>query len=148
MRWSLAIAVVGGCFYAPDSFHNFDPFPGKRVKLPCLDIAVTLTEDDRATSPVVQYSFGNRCTHGTIVDLGAVRATDGSGNELHAYDPRHELVPLSLDAWWGSTEEIMYVAESGPMPNVVCVDVGAAEKVAVPQAHWVCLGTSEPGVVP
>jgi hypothetical protein len=153
--WSVALAVlVGGCVYNPDSFHfGVSAFPGKRVKLPCLDVTATLTDDDKATSPVVLYSFGNRCTHAAIVDLGAVRAIgrypDGTGRELHAYDPRHELRPLPIDAWWRSDEEIMYVADAGTIaPNVVCVDLGSAERVTAPAPHWVCLGASDDGGVP
>lgn len=153
--WSVALAVlVGGCFYVPESFEfGASPFTGKRVKLPCLDVAVTLTDDARATSPVVQYNFGNRCAHDAIVDLGAVRAIgrypDGTGHELHPYDPRHELRPLQIDGWWRSDEQIMYVAEAGTVaPNVLCLDVGAAERVAAPQHHWVCLGASDDGGAP
>ncbi len=151
---SLALALaLAGCFYVPESYHHVvAPFPGERIALPCLDLAVTLTDDARATSPVVQYSFGNHCTHAAIVDLGAVRAVgrygDGDDRELHAYDPRHELKPLPLDAWWASSEEIMYVADdSGPTPNVVCLDVGRAERVAASASveHWVCLGAADGG---
>ncbi len=147
MRAVLAIAL-SGCFYAPGSYHfAASPFPGKRVALRCLDIAVTMTDDDRADGPVVEYSFGNRCTHAATVDLGAVRAigvdNDGNQTALHAFDPRHELRPLPLDPWFAASEEIMYQPEPGqPAPRVVCVDVGAAEGVDMPATHWVCVGAA------
>lgn len=147
MRAVLVLAL-SGCFYNPGGYHfATSPFPGKRVALPCLDVAVTLTEDDRATSPVVQYSFGNRCTRATTVDLGAVRAIgrydDGREVALHAYDPRQELRPLPIDPWWADSEEIMYVPDGdGANPPVVCVEVGAAERVPQHDEHWVCMGVA------
>jgi hypothetical protein len=150
-RPSLALAIaLSGCFYSPDSYQFMGPFPGHRVALECLYVAVTLTEDARAAQPVVQYSFGNHCTRSTIVDLGAVRAIgrydDGTDRELHAYDPRRELRPVQIDPWWAGGEEIMYVADSGPRPSVVCVDVGAVERVTPPRSRWVCMGAAEGGV--
>ncbi len=150
---SLALALaLSGCFYSPGSYH-FDatPFAGHRVSLPCLDVAVALTEDARATSPVVRYSFGNHCTHTAIVDLAGVRAVghylDGSKRELHAYDPRHELRALPLDAWWAASEEIMYVAADPPQPYPVdvCIDVGAVERTAEPASRWMCMAEIDEG---
>jgi hypothetical protein len=147
----LAVAVcLSGCFY-PGRFHDLTgSFVGKRVQVGCLDVAVTLTDDQTATWPVVQYTFGNRCTHDAIVDLGAVRAigrsTDHPDRELHAFDPRHELRPLPIDGWWYASERIEYVADGDPTPpHIVCIDVGAVEKVAAPQAQWICLGASDGG---
>ncbi len=150
------VPLVASCYYyKPNSFaQGREPFPGKRVTLACLDVAVTLADDPLATQgPVVRYTFGNHCTHAATVDLGAVRvigrAPDGSAQPLHAYDPKHELAPLPLDAWYDANEEIMYVADAGSLaPNVVCVDVGAAERVATPREHWVCLGAADEGEGP
>ncbi len=143
---SLAAAIaLSGCLYGPGSYHlGSTSFAGKRVALPCLDVAVTLTDDARATSPVVQYTFGNRCAHAAIVDLGAVRAIgrspDGSEIALRPYDPRHELRALRLDAWWAGSEELMYVTAAGDSaPDVLCIDVGAIEHAP---EHWVCLGAA------
>jgi hypothetical protein len=146
----LAIAVLAsGCFYGGRFSYETEPFPGKRVELACLDIAVTLTEDETAKPPIVMYTFGNRCTHDAIVDLGAVRVVghfaDGRARDLTPYDPRHELKPLQIDGWWRSSEEISYVDESGETPTSVCVDVGSAEKVTAPITHWVCLGAVDGG---
>src|SRR5580704_13081919 len=111
MRIALATLALGGCFYMPSSYtFSSQPFVGKRVALPCLDVAVAMTDDNLATSPVVRYSFGNRCTHATTVDLGAVPAyglaANGEHVAMHACDPRHELRPLPIDGWWRGSESI------------------------------------------
>ncbi len=133
--------LLGGCFYAPNSYHGaIAPFPGKRVALGCLDVAVTLTDDARAPGPIVEYSFGNRCLHGTLVDFSSVRAfaysDTGVATELRAHDPSHELRPLGLDALWMGRERIAY--DGAPAgDDVLCVDIGALAHEA---SQWVCLG--------
>jgi hypothetical protein len=142
------IALVG-CLYVPRSYSfQTHPFVGKRVALACLDVAVALTDDDLATAPVVRYSFGNRCTHSAIVDLGAVRAVgiaaDGTRVALSAYDPRHEVRPLAIDGWWRGSENIMYTTASGtPAPLTVCVDVGAVEQTTAHAESWICMGATQ-----
>jgi hypothetical protein len=145
----LSSIALGGCLYMPSSY-SFEshPFVGKRVALTCLDVAVAMTDDNRATSPVVRYSFGNRCTHETTVDLGAVPAyglaTNGEHVAMHAYDPRHELRPLPIDGWWRGSESIMYTTVNGePPPLAVCVDVGAIEGPATQTHREVCVGAVE-----
>ncbi|MBV8762192.1 MAG: hypothetical protein JO257_33180 [Deltaproteobacteria bacterium] len=133
--------VLAGCFYAPNSYHGaIAPFPGKRVALGCLDVAVTLTDDARAPGPIVEYSFGNRCMHSTVVDFSSVHVvayTDaGAATDVHPRDPRHELRPLGLDALWMGSERISY--EGAPTgADVLCVDVGS---LAHEPSQWVCLG--------
>jgi hypothetical protein len=133
--------LLGGCFYAPNSYHGaLTSFAGKRVPLGCLDVAVTLTDDARAPGPIVQYSFGNRCTHETVVDLAAVRVVaysdTGVATPVHPRDPKHELRPLGLDALWMGDERISY--EGAPAgDDVLCIDVGS---IAHEPAQWVCLG--------
>ena len=150
MRIALASLAVAGCFYYPGSYSfQTQRFVGKRVALPCLDLAVAMTDDEQATAPVVRYSFGNRCTHTTVVDLGAVPAfgIDASGERvaLHAYDPRHELRPLPIDGWWRGSENIMYTSDNGvgagrPWPSTICIDAAAAEPQPAHRESWVCVG--------
>ncbi len=148
---ALIALAIGGCFYMPGSYHfPVGPFAGKRVQLPCLDVAVTLTDDARATGPVVRYTFGNRCTHAATVDLGAVRVVardaDSAGHVLAPFDPRQELRPLPIDPWWAGAEEIMYQTEPGATsPTVLCIDVGAVERSPASQEHWVCLAANAVG---
>jgi len=140
----LAAVTLAGCFYAPGSYHDsLGPLPGHRVRLACVDLAVTLTEDRLAPPPVVQYSFGNRCTHSTIVDLASVRAygryANGRVVELAARDPDQELEPLPIDGWWHGQEEIAYATPDGTRPDIVCVDVGRVDHSGDATARWVCM---------
>ncbi len=144
MRALLAVGLAG-CFYGPSSYHTtLAPFPGKRVELACLDLSVTLTDDDRAPSPIVEYNFGNRCTHATVVDLVSVRAVgrydDGRTAELMPRDPKHELAVLPIDGWWHGHEEIAYASADGSVPNVVCLEVGRIDRSGDGAERWVCLG--------
>ncbi len=139
MRAAVPLVALAGCFYAPHSYHGpMSAFSGKRVPLGCLDLAVTLTDDARAPGPIVEYSFGNSCLHAVTVDLSAVHAityTDaGAVSEAHAYDPKHEIVPLRLDALWSGRERIAYRGGAG---DVICLDVGP---IAQQPSQWVCLG--------
>ena len=124
------------------------PFAGKRVELPCLDLAAAQTEDQLATGPVIAFSFGNRCMHEAHVDLSSVRAVgryaDGT-RELHAYDPHHELHSMQIDAWWMGHEEIEYLADDGSTPTALCIDVGRVEPSATATEHWLCFGTWDLG---
>jgi hypothetical protein len=142
MRAAWSCLVLAGCFYAPNSFrHPLGSFTGKRVSLPCLDVAVTLTDDDRALGPVVAYSFGNRCLHAVPVNLAAVRvvAKDNAGNtrEVAPYDPKHEIVPLRIDALWSGAERIEYPAGRGA--DTICVDLARLDGSGNPPPTWICL---------
>ena len=140
----LAVVTLAGCFYQGGYHNALSPFPGKRVELPCLDLAVAMTEDARAPSPIVQYSFGNRCWHSTTVDLVSIHAIgyydDGHQTELKARDPKQELAVLPIDAQWYGSEEISYEAADGGVPNVVCVDVGRVDGANDGSSRWVCTG--------
>jgi len=145
---SLALVVVAGCYYKPASYSiDSQPFPGKRVELACLDVAVTLTDDALAPPPVLSYTFGNRCTHGTYVDLANVRVIgrgrDGTRVALHPHDPKHELAVLPIDGLWRGHEEIAYAPDPGPPPSDVCVELGHVEPDPAAPDRWVCLAASE-----
>jgi hypothetical protein len=144
MLRTLAVVVLTGCFYGGGYHTMLSPFPGKRVSLPCLDLSVAMTDDSRAPSPVIQYSFGNRCTHTTTVDLASIHAVgfydDNRTAELTARDPDHELAALPIDGWWHGTEEISYQASDGSEPKVVCVDVGRVDSASDGTPQWVCVG--------
>jgi len=140
----LAVLTLAGCFYSPGSYHDtLGPLPGHRVDLACLDLAVTLTEDRLAPPPVVQYSFGNRCTHSTVVDFTSVHAYGRYNNgrlvELVARDPKQELEPLPIDGWWHGQEEIAYATPDGSVPQVVCLDVGRVDRSGDGASRWLCL---------
>jgi len=144
---SLALWFAAGCFYKPASYEiDSQPFPGTRVELACLDVAVALTDDAKAPPPVVSYTFGNRCTHATVVDLASVRVitklADGSRVDMHPYDPKHELAALPIDGWWRGHEEIAY-APAGPPPIQVCAEVGHIEPDAAAPDRWVCMSATE-----
>ena len=136
-----SLAFLAGCVYHPGSFHGvLHEFPGTPVALGCIDLAVARTHDARATGPVVEYSFGNRCLHAVVVDLAAVRVVErgapGVEMPLVAYDPRHEIVPLRLDARWRGDERIEY--RGGDGGGAVCVEVSGLDR-STPQAPtWIC----------
>jgi hypothetical protein len=135
--------VLAGCFYSPGSFHGpLGAFTGKRVSLPCLDVAVSLTDDDRATGTIVEYSFGNRCLHAVPVNLAAVRVVakddDGTTRDLAPYDPKHEIVPLRIDALWSGTERIEYPDGNGA--GTICIDLAPLDGSVAEPPTWICLG--------
>lgn len=158
----LAVLSAGsGCyFYEPQSYLDLGtPFPGAHVDLGgCIDLAIGYA-DDAQTGPggrVIEYSFGNHCYHRVDLDLGAVRAieygADRVARPLVAYDPRHELRAMSLDALWLGHERIEYDAPGvAPAPgSAICVDVGALDRSAPRQERWVCTGAvvGAPGAIP
>jgi hypothetical protein len=146
---SAALALAGCYVYSPHSYVDLvTPFPGARVDLGgCLDLAVTYTEDPLARGQVVGYTFGNHCYHQVTVDLASVRAVeyvvggtaDGLYRPLRAYDPKHEIAPLPIEALWQGHEQIEY---DTPPTAKVCVDVGGVDRSAPRRARWVCLGSS------
>jgi hypothetical protein len=150
MRW-LVLCALAGCFYSAGSYvtPTGTPFGGKHVSLRCLDLAVTMSDDRDGRTPAIAYSFGNSCWHETTVDLASVRAigrtTDGQEVPLQAFDPRHELRALPLNATWHGHEEISYRADDGTTPPVVCVDVGRVDRSSAPSERWVCLGANVQG---
>lgn len=152
MRLAVAVLLLSGCWiYAPDSFSaGGDPFPGKRVVLDCLDVSVSLAEDRRATEPVIAYTFGNHCSHSTIVDLAHVRViakyADGTRIPLSAHDPKQEIEPLPIDGWWHGAEEIAYEIASG-RPAAICAEVGHIDS-GRGQDHWICMSQIDAGGAP
>jgi Transglutaminase-like superfamily len=149
-----ALVVATGCLsYGAGSFHDGgDPFVGRRVALDCADVAIAPTQDDRASGQVLAFTFGNHCSDPISIDFTKVRSVgryaDGQ-RELHAYDPKHELRALRLDAGTIGREEIAYAAADGSTPAAICVDVGTLETTERAPEHWVCfgewdLGSAEP----
>ena len=147
MRIGWAIVLVAGCYMG--QFREVGgPFTGKRIATECLDLAVTQTDDPRATGPVIAYHFGNRCFHEIHVDLSSIRAIGRYRDGAHpmvAFDPKRELRSLQLDAVSDGHEEIEYLAADGSTPAAICVDVGRVEPSATPTAHWLCFGTWDLG---
>jgi len=148
MKNTWAVLALAGC-YAGNYSTLTAPFVGSRVTVGCLDVAVALTDDETAPSPVVAYSFGNNCFHQTIVDLSAVRVfgvqADRTRVELAAYDPRRELRPMQLDALTAGSERIAYRSAAAPAPQEVCVDLGRLDADAPPSEQWKCLTMTDGG---
>ena len=141
---SFATIVVAGCSYRAGSFADTaGVFPGPRVAMPCLDLAVALVHSPSATGPVIEYSFGNRCRNMVTVDLEAARVTarDAAGNQiaLHPYDPRREIRPLPLDGLMSGREQIFYLGRAPMSAIAICVDVGSIDRSAPATTTPVCL---------
>ena len=131
--------VVTACTaYQPGSFEQRDqPFSGEHHTIGCLDLAVS--NRSPIAGPVIGYQFANRCDHVVTVDLATVHVVgkDHSGREIDlvAYDPRHEIVPLPLQARLFADERIEYRGE--PVESV-CVDVGGIDRDTERRPLWVC----------
>jgi hypothetical protein len=138
----LAPVLGAGCAYTPGSFdHPFQSFPGSRVTLDCLDVAVELARDPQAAAPVLGYTIGNRCDRAARVDLSsiAVRGTtrEGRRTRLVPFDPDRELRPLWLEARSFAREQIEYRDPAGdPLEHGVCADVGRMAGGA--GESWLC----------
>jgi hypothetical protein len=149
MRVAVLLAATGCLAYGPGSYNDLGaPFPGKRVALGgCLDLSVSMIEDDVAHGRVVHYTFGNGCWHPVVVDLGSVRAytRDGHGivRRLAAYDPKHELAPLRIESLWRGNESIEYRDNRDDPPESICVDVGGIDAEAPRIERWVCMSQGE-----
>lgn len=141
MRTAVLLALAG-CYVG--NYQDLGrPFVGTRSSVGCLDVAVALTDDDLAHSPVVSYQFGNHCSAGTLVDLGAVHVVAGDQRvALAPIDPRHEIQPMHLDAWSSGDERIAYAPETGAAPTVVCVDLGRLDADHPGPPAWTCLGAN------
>jgi hypothetical protein len=131
----ILLALVPACSYAPHSFENLGtPFPGQRFTTECLDVSVARTSDKLATGPVIEYSFGNRCTHAVTVDLASVRVT-GDGLRMRAFDPKHELRPMQIDAFWQGSEKIEYREQA----TSLCIEVSHIQADAPTAERVVCV---------
>jgi hypothetical protein len=99
VRKLLPVLVLAACpaRYVPDSMsppvHRFG----------CVDVHVAAAWPSEATGPVAVIDLGNRCEHGVVVDLGALRAVaeqvDATGTTpvvLVPYDPKQEIRPRTL----------------------------------------------------
>ncbi len=147
LAW-IVVASIAGCSYTPGSFsYPARRFPGQRVTVGCLDIAVDRRADlkDINQAAVVDYQFGNRCDGDVMVDLTHVRiygrTADGVELALTAYDPGLEMKPMKLGGRQAGGEAIAYPTTE-PLTQV-CVD--AASIVETPkEARWLCFGSHEP----
>ena len=140
MRIALLSCALIGCAYKPGSFASGEKgFPGQRITVGCFDVAVE-RRTDLPIGPVLGYQFANLCDHPTTVDLGSVAVVgrDAAGAEiaLHAYDPRAELHPVTIDARNIGTESLAYPANRAIAQ--VCVDVASFARVGPGQ--WLCFG--------
>jgi|HubBroStandDraft_6_1064221.scaffolds.fasta_scaffold69518_5 hypothetical protein len=141
----LVVPVMLGACYVAHYQNVSGPFVGTRVTVSCLDVAVTLTQDELAPDPVVSYEFGNSCFHETIVDFSAVHVVattaDGQQVPLSAFDPRGEIKPLQLDALTSGDERIAYRASNPVAMTSVCVDLGGLDAKYPTDPQWRCFGT-------
>jgi hypothetical protein len=146
MRNALLSCALLGCAYKPGSFTSGDShFPGQRATIGCLDLAVE-RRTDFPIGPVLGYHFANRCDHPTTVDLGALavvgRDAQGAEIALHAYDPRAELRPVTLEARNLGAESLAYPAHEAMAQ--VCVDVSTFARAQ--PVRWLCFAAAAPVV--
>ncbi len=141
--WMFAVAATG-CGYRAGSFaDSTSTFPGTHLALGCIDLAVALSSDPVATGPVIGYAFGNRCRREITLDLASIRAVardpSGGDRQLTAFDPDHEIKPLSLPPAMTGREAIEY--RGVDKVSVICVDVSGADRSAPHTERWVCVGS-------
>ncbi len=149
MRCAVPLVAITACAYQPGSFRGLAAsFPGQRTTIGCLDVTVD-ERHERDGVAELEYNFGNRCDHPTVVDLAAVRVfgRTGDGRELAmaAIDRRHELRALPIDGRLAGREAIAYDAGPGELA-AVCVDVAPIAH-ATP-AQWLCFGDARLAVTP
>jgi len=133
MRFAVALGALIGCGgYTPGSFASF---VGPRATVGCLDVAVHRRTDLADHAAVLEYQFANRCRAPAVVDLASVRVVSAGGRPLAPYDPRRELVPLTIDGRLAGTEAIAY--PSGDPLDRVCVDVASLARTT--PERWLCL---------
>ena len=138
MRSVLLAAALAACGYQPGSFHYPRSFVrGQHVTVGCLDLSIGVRQRTPRAA-VLEYDFGNRCEHPSVVDLAAVRVigrtADGREVPLLPYDPNGELRALPLDGRSTGHEAIAYESEKSPVAQV-CVDAAA---VAHTGRQWMC----------
>ncbi len=133
--------VLAGCTYKPGSFsYPSKGFPGQRVTIGCLDIAVDRRADLEG-APVLGYQFGNRCDRPVSVDLSRAwvvgRLVDGNEIALTPYDPKLEITAVRIDGRMAGGEALRYTT-SQPVAQV-CVDVARLVD-RVTESRWLCFG--------
>ena len=132
----LAPLILAGCSYHAGAFSDLHgEFDGHRQTVGCVDLAID--KGSPSEGPVVSYAFGNRCRYPVPVDFTAIHVrghnADGIEHELVAFDPNHELRPLTLDALISARENIEYVGNY----DHVCIDLTGFTNAA-PQQAVVC----------
>lgn len=141
MRTAVLLCALTGCAYKPGSFtYPGHEFAGTRATIGCLDVSVE-RRIDLEHAAVLGYAFANRCDHGAIVDLKAVRVVgrDLTGAEaaLTPYDPSDELRPLTLDGRTVGAEAIAYPSESRLAQ--ICVDIASLAHAG--EETWLCFAS-------
>lgn len=146
----VSCTALSSCAYRAGSYENGSGvFPGTRTTAGCLDLAIAVVPHASKLGPVLQFSFGNRCTRAIPLDLTALRvvARDDTGFErpLVAYDPRRELKPLELEAALSARELIEFRDPYGPYfsnaGTTICIDVGGVTPDAS-QTGPVCMAAT------
>lgn len=141
---ALACAAPASCYWSGQwSAPSIGRFVGVRGQEGCLDVAVAITEDETAPSPIIAYSFGNGCFHQTIVDLAAPRVVAYVGDDNFrvelARDDAGLVKPMQIDALGYGQERIAYKGPAGMAPiHLLCVDLGSIDAHA-PHEDWKCL---------
>lgn len=138
MRSVLLAAALAACGYQPGSFQYPHAYvAGQRATVGCLDLSVGVRQRTPRAA-VIEYDFGNRCEHPSVVDLAAARVigrtADGREVSLAPYDPNGELRALPLDGRSTGHEAIAYESEKSPVAEV-CVDAAA---IAHAGRRWLC----------
>lgn len=116
------------------------PFAGQLATVECLDLAIERRADLPTGSPVLSYTFGNRCDHPVVVDLLAAsvqgHTADGRQIALNPYDPQYEIEVLRLDGRLVGHEAIAYTTDT--QVRDICVD--AASVAHSGATWWLCPG--------
>ena len=138
MRSVLLAAALVACGYQPGSFHYPEALvAGQHATVGCLDLSIGIRQRTPRAA-VIDYDFGNRCDHPSVVDLAAVRVigrtADGREVSLAAYDPNGELRALPLDGRSTGHEAIAYESEKSPVAQI-CIDAAA---IAHADRQWMC----------
>jgi hypothetical protein len=141
----LILVTIAGCSYSPDSFsYPGRRFPGQRVTVGCLDVAVDRRADMPENTAVIDYQFGNRCDEPVVIDLGRVpvfgRTASGEERYLTPYDPAMEIRALKLDARQAGGEAIAYPTTEAMLQ--ICVDAAAISE-STKQERYMCFGTKQ-----
>jgi hypothetical protein len=139
------LCLVAGCAYHPGSYAYLKQgFPGQRITVGCLDIAIA-RRADTPDGVVLEFQFGNRCERPSPVDIPTVvtgKTPGGKERDLLAFDPNGEIKALSLDGRSFGSETIEYRPDDDYGTVDVCFDVAAI--VRQTPARRVCLGDAPP----
>jgi hypothetical protein len=117
VRIALVVALAG----CPAPYRSGDL--AHAVALDCVDVDLQTERVAPAAGIVVDWRLGNHCERAVRIDVSRARlfaVTDEAPRvELHAYDPRHEIIGKWLAAGAIVSEAIEYLPPAAPTWLVV-----------------------------